>query len=43
MIPERQYFEVHTWEEYLIFAQLLGIADKVEEKPAKKKIIFKRK
>lgn len=31
MLPEREYFEVHIWEEYLIFAQLLGIADKVEE------------
>ena len=31
MLPERGYFEVHIWEEYLIFAQLLGIADKVEE------------
>ena len=31
MMPEREYFEVHIWEEYLIFAQLLGIADKVEE------------
>ncbi len=31
VIAEREYFEVHVWEEYLIFAQLLGIADKVEE------------
>lgn len=31
MMPEREHFEVHIWEEYLIFAQLLGVADKVEE------------
>lgn len=31
MMPEKEYFEVHIWEEYLIFAQLLGIADKVQE------------
>lgn len=31
MMPEKEYFEVHIWEEYLIYAQLLGIADKVEE------------
>lgn len=30
LIPEREYLEVHIWEEYLIFAQLLGIADRVE-------------
>ena len=30
MMPEREYFEVHIWEEYLIYAQLMGIADKVE-------------
>ena len=30
-MPEREYFEVEIWEEYLIFAQLLGIADKVEK------------
>ena len=35
MMPERPYFEVHIWEEYLIFAQLLGIADKVEEQFSK--------
>lgn len=35
MMPEREYFEVHIWEEYLIFAQLLGIADKVEEQFSK--------
>lgn len=29
-MPEREYKEVHLWEEYLIFANLLGIADKVE-------------
>lgn len=34
-MPEREYFEVHLWEEYLIFAQLLGIADKVEEQFSK--------
>lgn len=31
IMPEREYFEVEIWEEYLIFAQLLGIADKVEK------------
>lgn len=31
MMPEREYFEVHIWEEYLIYAQLLGVADKVEQ------------
>ena len=31
IMPEREYFEVKTWEEYLIFAQLMGIADKVAE------------
>ena len=35
MIPQREYIEVHLWEEYLIFAQLLGIADKVEEQFSK--------
>ena len=35
MMPEREYFEVHIWEEYLIFAQLLGIADKVEKQFSK--------
>lgn len=35
IMPEREYFEVHIWEEYLIFAQLLGIADKVEEQLSK--------
>lgn len=34
-MPEKEYFEVHLWEEYLIFAQLLGIADKVEEQFSK--------
>ena len=32
---EKKYFDVHLWEEYLIFAQLLGIADKVEEQFSK--------
>lgn len=31
LIPERQNIEVHILEDYLVFAQLLGIADKVEE------------
>ena len=34
-MPERNYYEVHIWEEYLIFASLLGIADKVEEQFSK--------
>lgn len=35
IMPEREYFEVHIWEEYLIFAELLGIADTVEEQFSK--------
>lgn len=35
LMPEKEYFEVHIWEDYLIFAQLLGIADKVEEQFSK--------
>ena len=35
LIPEREYFEVHVLEEYLIYAHLLGIADKVEEQFSK--------
>lgn len=35
LIYEREHFEVHIWEEYLIFAQVLGIADKVEEQFSK--------
>lgn len=31
LITDRQNVEVHILEDYLIFAQLLGIADKVEE------------
>lgn len=31
MISKREFFEVHIWEDYLIFAHLLGIADKVEK------------
>lgn len=34
-MPQREYFEVHIWQEYLIFAQLLGIADKVAEQFSK--------
>lgn len=34
-ISGREYFEVHLWEDYLIYAQLLGIADKVEEQFSK--------
>lgn len=34
-IEKREAIEVHLWEEYLIFAQLLGIADKVEEQFSK--------
>lgn len=30
LIHERQAIEVMLWEEYLVFAQILGIADKVE-------------
>ena len=39
-MPEREYFEVKTWEEYLIFAQLMGIADKVAEQFSKIYPIF---
>lgn len=35
MIEQRQAIEVHLWEEYLIFAQLFGIAEKVEEQFSK--------
>lgn len=35
MIDRKEAIEVHLWEEYLIFAQLLGIADKVEEQFSK--------
>lgn len=35
LISERQNLEVHILEDYLIFAQLLGIADKVEEQFSK--------
>lgn len=31
LIPDRENEQVHLLEDYLIFAQLLGIADKVEE------------
>ena len=31
LMSERQHFEVHIWEDYLIFAEVLGIADKVEQ------------
>ena len=35
IMPEREYKEVAVWEEYLIFASLLGIADKVSEQFSK--------
>ena len=35
LIPDRQNIEVHILEDYLVFAQLLGIADKVEEQFSK--------
>ena len=35
IMPEREYKEVIVWEEYLIFANLLGIADKVSEQFSK--------
>lgn len=35
LIHERQAIEVMLWEEYLIFAQILGIADKVEDEFSK--------
>lgn len=31
MIEEKMHIEVHVWEDYLIFANLLGIADKVKQ------------
>lgn len=31
LINEKNVISVHLWEEYLIFAQLLGIADEVEQ------------
>ena len=30
-IDEKRYIEVHLWNEYLMFAELLGVADKVRE------------
>lgn len=35
LISERESIEVNLWEDYLIFAQLLGIAEKVEEQFSK--------
>lgn len=35
LVPDRQNIEVHILEDYLVFAQLLGIADKVEEQFSK--------
>jgi hypothetical protein len=35
MMAEREIFEVHIWEEYLILAELMGIADKVAEQLSK--------
>lgn len=35
LIPDRHNIEVHILEDYLVFAQLLGIADKVEEQFSK--------
>ena len=35
LIREKQAFEVRLWEDYLIFAQLLGIAKKVREQFSK--------
>ena len=35
IMPEREYKEVAVWEEYLIFANVLGIADKVSEQFSK--------
>lgn len=34
-MPEREHFEVHIWEEYLMFAELMGIAKKVAEQFSK--------
>lgn len=35
LIPDRENVQVHILEDYLVFAQLLGIADKVEEQFSK--------
>lgn len=35
LISEKEILTVHLWEEYLIFANILGIADKVEEQFSK--------
>ena len=35
LIDERRHIEVKIWEDYLIYAQLLGIADKVSKQFAK--------
>ncbi len=34
-IDEKKFIEVHLWDEYLMFAELLGIADKVSEQFSK--------
>ena len=34
-IEEKKFIEVHLWEEYLIFAELFGIAKKVQEQFSK--------
>lgn len=35
LISKREYYDVHIWDEYLIFAHLLGISDKVYEQFSK--------
>lgn len=35
LIDEKEVIEVKLWEEYLIFASILGIADKVQEQLGK--------
>lgn len=34
-MPEKEFIDVHLWENYLIFAQLFGIAKKVEKQFSK--------
>ena len=34
-MKKKDHIEVHVWEEYLMFAELLGVADKVREQFSK--------
>ena len=34
-VKKKEHIEVHIWEEYLMFAELLGVADRVREQFSK--------